>query len=61
MWTEFFYVLGIGLAAWLSFRVVKGNPAWFSKANISRSFYTMGLLALGLIGFIVVVVFLLKH
>lgn len=61
MWTEFLYIAGMGLAAWLIFRMVKSNPAWFSKQNISRSFYVMGLLALGLIGFIVIVIFLLRH
>jgi hypothetical protein len=40
---------------------VKNNPALFSKENVSKSFESLGILALILIGFIGLLVFLLKH
>lgn len=45
---------------WIMYRSVKGNPEAFSKANINKSFYAVGLLALVLIGFITLLVLLLR-
>lgn len=40
---------------------IKNNPTLFTKENISKSFESLGVLALILIGFIGLLVFLLKH
>ncbi len=45
---------------WRIYGTMKANPDLFSKANLSKSFATAGVLALILIGFVVVLVFLLK-
>lgn len=45
---------------WRIYGTMKTNPDLFSKANLSKSFATAGVLALILIGFVVVLVFLLK-
>lgn len=53
-------ILSIGFMGWLIYRSIKSQPQAFSKENLSKSFYLLGWLALGLIGFIVLLVFLLK-
>lgn len=50
-----------GFFGWLMYRTVRNNPAAFSKENLGKSFYTVGLLTLGLIGFIALLVYLLRH
>ena len=45
---------------WGLFRVIRSNPESLSFANLNKSFGTMGLLALGLIIFIAVIVYLLR-
>jgi hypothetical protein len=53
-------VLGAGIILWYLYTSVKRNPETFSKENFSKSFSTMGILALGLIGFIALLVFMLR-
>jgi type IV secretory pathway TrbL component len=55
------YVAGAALAVWFAYRTIRSNPDMFSKENLSNSFFTMGILALLLIGFVALLVFLLKH
>ncbi len=45
---------------WYLARMIKSNPQMFSKQNFSKSFYTMGILALGLIAFIALLVLMLR-
>jgi len=45
---------------WRIYGTMKANPGMFSKENLTKSFGTAGVLALILIGFVVVLVFLLK-
>ncbi len=47
--------------AWMLFRYIKSNPESLSLANLNKSMFTMGLLAVGLIVFIAVVVMLLRN
>lgn len=50
-----YQVLGLISAAviiWYLYRTIKYQPEAFSKANFSKSVATMGVLALGLIGFV---------
>lgn len=62
---ETFYQLlglvGAGLIVWLLYRTIKGRPEQFSGENLNKSFSTMGVLALLLILFIGLLVFLLRH
>lgn len=60
-WYQLLYLACAGLLIFFMIRFVKGNPGWFSKENLSNSFTVMGFLTLGLIGFIALLVFLLKH
>lgn len=45
---------------WRIYKVIKANPELLSKVNLSKSFMTMGILALILIGGIAMLVMLLK-
>jgi threonine/homoserine/homoserine lactone efflux protein len=54
-------LIGAGLIVWLLYRTVKGRPEQFSRENLSKSFSTMGVLALILIGIIALLVFMLRH
>ncbi len=51
-------VLGAGMLIWVIYRTIKGRPEQFSRENLSKSFSTMGFLALILIAFVAVLVFL---
>ena len=58
-----YQVLGLvaaGLIVWILYRAIKGRPEQFSRENLSKSFSTMGFLALILIAFIAFLVFLLR-
>ncbi|PHQ78568.1 MAG: hypothetical protein COB66_08625 [Coxiella sp. (in: Bacteria)] len=54
--TMLLFILGGGLMAWLGFRMIKGNPAVFSKSSLSKSVYTLGILALILIAVVMICV-----
>ena len=53
-------LVGAALIVWVIYRSIKGQPEQFSKENLSKSFSSMGILALLLIGFVGVLV-LLTH
>lgn len=46
---------------WRIYKQIQANPEMLSKENISKSFTTMGILALILIGGVALLVMLLKH
>lgn len=45
---------------WRLYRVFKENPSLLSKENLSKSFSTMGVIALLLIGFVATLVMLIR-
>ena len=59
-WMTLLYMIGAALVAWFAYRTIRNHPDMFSKENMSKSFFTMGILTLLLIGFIAILVFLLK-
>jgi len=48
--------LGIGLLLWILYRTIKGRPEAFSGQNLNKSFMTMGILGLILMGIIAITV-----
>lgn len=54
-------LLGAGMIIFILYRTIKGRPDQFSKENLSKSFSTMGILAIGLIGFIALLVLMLRN
>jgi hypothetical protein len=60
MWTQLFFVILAIFIGWLIYRTLRNNPQAFSKVNLSKSFYTLGILALALIAFVAILVMLLR-
>jgi predicted cation transporter len=59
----FYQVLGLigaGMILFILYRTIKGRPEQFSKENLNKSFFTMGVLAVALIGFIALLVLILR-
>ncbi|HHF7344651.1 TPA: hypothetical protein ACPSKE_000664 [Legionella feeleii] len=54
-------LLAAGLIVWVLYRSIKGRPEQFSRENLSKSFSTMGVLGVLLIGFVALLVFVLRH
>lgn len=58
-----YQVLGLAgavLIVWVIYRSIKGRPEQFSRENLTKSFSSMGVLALILIAFVAVLIFLTK-
>lgn len=60
-WMILLYVILAAILVWFGIRMIRNNPQLFSKENISKSFFSIGILTLLLIGFLALVVVLLKH
>lgn len=54
-------VLFAAFLLWMLFKYIKSNPESLSSANLNKSFYTMGILGVGLIVFIAVIIMLLRR
>lgn len=54
-------LVGAGLIVWVLYRNIKGHPELFSRENLTKSFSSMGMLALILIVFIAALVFMLRN
>lgn len=52
---------GAGLIIWYLYRVIKGRPDQFSKENLSKSAYSLGILGVILIAFVALLIFLVKN
>jgi putative copper export protein len=59
-WQQIIYILLLLFIAWLIYRNIKQHPEWLSRENLSKSFSSMGILALILIAFVGVLVFMLR-
>ena len=58
-----YQILGLISAAaivWILYRSIKGRPEQFSRENLSKSFASMGILALILIIFVAFLVMMLR-
>jgi putative copper export protein len=53
-------VVGAALIIWVIYSNIKGRPEQFSKANLSKSFSSMGILALILIAFVALLIFMVR-
>lgn len=60
----FYQIMGLiaaGLVIFILYRTIKGRPDLFNKENLSKSFSTMGILGIVLIGFVALLVLMLRH
>jgi len=61
MFYKFLLVLIALFFMWQLFVYFRANPGAFSAANLNRSFFTIGILALLLMGFIALLVFVVRQ
>jgi len=59
-WAFIALLAGAGLMIWFMIRTVRTNPQAFSKENLSKSFFTIGILTLIIIGVIFICIMLLR-
>lgn len=60
----FYQLLGLiggALILWILYRTIKSRPELLNRTNMSKSFSTMGILALVLIGFVALLVLMVRH
>ena len=53
-------IVGAGLVIWFLYHTIKNRPEQFSKENLSKSFLSMGILALILIAFVAFLALILR-
>lgn len=53
--------IGAALIVWVTYRSIKGRPELFSRENMSKSLFSMGVLAIILIVFIALLVLILRE
>ncbi|MDP3269940.1 MAG: hypothetical protein Q8M40_12960 [Legionella sp.] len=54
-------IIGAVLIVFVLYRSIKGRPDQFSKENLSKSFFTMGVLGVGLIVFVALLILILRN
>ena len=54
-------IVGAVLIVFVLYRSIKGRPDQFSKENLSKSFFTMGVLGVGLIVFVALLILILRN
>ncbi len=59
-WTLVLFLASAAFLIWYMVRSIRHNPEAFSKANLSKSIYTLGILALMIIAIIIFCVWLLR-
>jgi len=53
-------LLGFIFLSWILYRTIKSRPETFSKENLSKSFLSMGVLGIILIGFVALLALLVR-
>ena len=54
-------IVGAALIVWILYRTIKQRPEHFSRENLSKSFFSLGILAVILIIFVAFLVLLLRQ
>jgi len=54
-------LIGAALIVWITYRSIKGRPDQFTHEKMSKSFFSMGVLALILIAFVALLVLMLRQ
>lgn len=58
--TQLLLLIGAGALIWYLVHTIRSQPEVFSKQMFSKSFYTMGILAIVLIAFVAFCIFILR-
>lgn len=53
-------LIGAALICWVTYRMVKGQPELFNRENMSKSFFSLGVLGIILIIFVALLVLILR-
>jgi len=53
---KIFFIITAVFIGWLIYRSIKHNPNSLSRENLGKSFYTLGILALLLMGFVALLI-----
>ena len=54
-------MIGAGLLIWYLYHMIKSRPDQFSRANLSKSLGSIGILAILLIAFVTFLVWVTRH
>lgn len=54
-------LIGAALIVWVTYRAIQGRPEMFSRANLSKSFFSLGVLAIVLIMFVALLVLMVRQ
>ncbi len=54
-------LIGAALIVWITYRAIKGRPEQFSRENLSKSFFSLGVLAIILIMFVALLVLMVRQ
>lgn len=54
-------LIGAALIVWVTYRAIKGRPDQFSRENINKSFFSLGVLAIILIMFVALLVLMVRQ
>jgi hypothetical protein len=49
-------LIGAALVVWVTYRAIKGRPEMFTRDNLRKSFFSLGVLAIVLIMFVALLV-----
>jgi hypothetical protein len=60
LWTQILFILLAVFLGWQLYAYIHRHPQLFSRENLSRSIFTLGILALFLIAFIAILVLLVR-
>lgn len=59
-WTKLLLIVTTIFMGWMLYNHIRHNPEAFSKGNLEKSFFALGILALFLIGFVAVCVLIAR-
>ena len=54
-------LIGAALIVWVTYRAIKGRPEMFSRTNLSKSFFSLGVLAIVLVMFVALLVLMVRQ
>ncbi|WP_131782003.1 hypothetical protein [Legionella gresilensis] len=54
-------LIGAALIIWIMYRSIKSRPDLFSRDNLNKSFFTMGILAIILIAFVGLLILMVRN
>lgn len=54
-------IIGAALIIWVTYSAIKGRPEMFSRENLRKSFFSLGVLGLILIMFVALLVLMVRQ